>query len=161
MKTIVLSKGFTSTIDDEDFGRVSKFKWTYKGGYAMRSYGPKNDRKYMYLHRFLLNALDLDAHVDHINGNRLDNRRSNLRIASLKENLRNRNHSVIAKSGLRGVYYSKEYSKRNKPWYSRIRLDSGKDRHLGYFETAEEAGKVFDKAAKEIYGEFCGKLNFT
>lgn len=73
------------------------------------------------------------------------------------EDLRNRNHKVLAKSGFRGVYFKKN---RTKPWYSRVQIAPKNYIHLGYFLTAEEAAKTFDEAAKEIYGEFCGKLNY-
>ncbi|NJO48255.1 MAG: Fis family transcriptional regulator [Leptolyngbyaceae cyanobacterium RM2_2_4] len=160
MKKIVLTKGYASTVDDEDFEKVSKFKWLYRGGskgYASRRTSAANGKKWIHLHRFVLGITDPNVEVDHINGNSLDNRKENLRITSRVQNMRNRTHIVLAKSGYRGVYFKKNVY---KPWYSRIRLDNGKDKHLGYHYTAEEAAKAFDKAAKEIYGEFCGKLNF-
>ena len=162
MKKIQLSTGLSSIIDGDDFQRVNQFKWTARTGsggvYAFRSYGPRIDRKYQYLHRFILNIENSSIHVDHINGNTLDNRKENLRTATRQENLRNRNHKVIAKSDYRGVYFKND-RKRSKPWTSRIRIGPGKNKNLGSFYTAEDAAKAFDKAAKQIYGEFCGKLN--
>jgi hypothetical protein len=158
MKSVKLSKGLFALVDDEDFEKVSAFKWsasTHKTPYAIRSFGPKNHRQFEYMHRFIVGA-DPNLDVDHENGNTLDNRKENLRIASRSDNMKNRNHSVIAKSGFRGVYAKKGAG---KPWYARI-VKYGKVKHLGYFYTAEEAAKAFDKAAKEIYGEFCGRLNF-
>ena len=107
------------------------------------------------MHRMLLN---FPEQVDHINGNTLDNRKSNLRIASLKQNTRNLTTKRKSKSGFRGVFRApKNYVSR--PWKAGIKHNN-KNIHLGYFSTPEEAAKAFDKAAKELFGEFHGKLNF-
>jgi hypothetical protein len=96
--------------------------------------------------------------IDHKNGNGLDNRKENLRMASTAENARNLNKkSSNNTSGYRGVSFSKRH--KNKPWMGRIKFN-GKLIHLGYFFTAEEAAKAFDKKAVELFGEFCGRLNF-
>jgi len=95
-----------------------------------------------------------DMQVDHINGNPLDNRRENLRICTRAQNTCNRKAVVNSKSGYKGV--TKKNSSRK--WIPEIRKD-GKKLYLGSYNTPEEAAKAYDKAAKEIFGEFA-KLNF-
>lgn len=85
--------------------------------------------------------------IDHVNGNPADNRISNLRDCSRRENTRNvRTHRDTA-SGLKGAYRDK------KRWTSRICID-GKNVHLGMFDTAEDAAKAYDEAAKKLHGRF-------
>lgn len=83
--------------------------------------------------------------IDHINGNRTDNRIQNLREATNQENSFNKPTSGT--SGFKGVY------RQNNRWRAKIMLD-GKSIHLGYFDSAEEAAEAYNKKAKEIHGEF-------
>lgn len=85
--------------------------------------------------------------VDHINGNPLDNRPCNLREATHAENMRNK--KCHAKSGLKGAYFN---SLRGR-WYSRIMVDR-KNKSLGYFDTAEEAATAYQRASRELHGDF-------
>jgi len=164
MKTIPLSQGKFAIVDDEDFDRVNVYKWTWTKrsndsgeGYALRTFGPRKQRKREMLHNFIMKIEVGTIRADHKNGNGLDNRKENLRLSTQQQNLRNRSHDPLAKSGFRGVYFKKNVS---KPWYSRIRVEGKKNIHLGYFITPEEAAKAFDQAAKLYFGEFCGKLNY-
>lgn len=90
--------------------------------------------------------------VDHRNGDRLDNRRSNLRLATLSQNAANQRRSVRSKSGYIGVSRSGVSS-----WSASIHV--GRPRHLGSFTTAERAARARDRAAFEAWGEFA-TLNF-
>lgn len=150
MKTIQLTKGMKTIVDDEDYNRLNSHQWYYTShGYA------KSD-KLDYMHRFILNA-PVNMEVDHINGNRFDNRKCNLRLVSKDENLRNtskRKHSTNKYKGVR----VKEINFRKKPYYATITINKKKI-HLGYFKTEIEAAWCYDVAALKYHGEFA-KLNF-
>lgn len=92
--------------------------------------------------------------VDHIDHNRLDNRRCNLRVCSYSENGRNRTSRKGSTSGFLGVHWSNSHGK----WVAKIR-SNGHVKHLGYFDIEIEAAKAFDTAAKKIHKEFAN-LNF-
>lgn len=88
------------------------------------------------------------ADIDHINGDRLDNRLANLRLATRSENMRNSRGKRSA-SGLKGAHWRAK----RKAWVSQIYKD-GKCVYLGRFPTAEEAHAAYVKAATELFGEF-------
>jgi hypothetical protein len=94
MKEIKLTKGKTAIVDDEDFDRLSQYKWQFAViGYARRTVyvKGKKGRQTLYMHRDIL-ATPSDMFTDHINGNRLDNRKENLRVCTQAENNRNRRY---------------------------------------------------------------------
>jgi hypothetical protein len=95
-----------------------------------------------------------DVFVDHINGNGLDNRKSNLRICTHQQNCENSRKRKKSFSKYKGVYWSKNAKK----WVAQITID-GKSKHLGYFELEEDAAAAYDKAAVKYFGEFAC-LNF-
>jgi len=97
-QTIYLTKDLTCTVDEIDYPFLAKHLWTVSNSrskrYAMRNVGPAHDRKMLYMHKLVLYRMGLppsDKHVvgDHINGNGLDNRRCNLRWATISENNKN------------------------------------------------------------------------
>lgn len=96
----------------------------------------------------------LPEEIDHINMDRADNRLVNLRPADSSRNKCNRLHGTGA-SGLKGVHPS---GRRERPWKAYITLN-GRYRHLGHFHTPEEAGRVYDAAARQHFGEFA-RCNF-
>jgi hypothetical protein len=88
-------------------------------------------------------------HIDHINGDKSDNRLENLREAGVSQNLANSRKRVDNTSGYKGV----SYYNRDKNWRASISI-YGKQKHLGYFDTAEEAHNSYCRASNLHYGEF-------
>lgn len=92
--------------------------------------------------------------VDHIDGNPLNNQRSNLRLCTKRENARNQKRRADNKSGYKGVHQRI----RSSSWIARIQVQD--DRHfIGEYSTSEEAARAYDAAARALYGEFA-RLNF-
>lgn len=112
----------------------------------------KFNGKQIKLHRYLMNLTDPKVQVDHINRDPLDNRMSNLRIASNAENCRNRNNRKNSKIKYKGVTQTKEGN-----YMARIQVD-GKRICLGRFESPEKAAEVYNKYAEHLHKEFA-KLN--
>ena len=161
--------------------RKNQPKWYAKAPNAQRPdliYGMDGNH-HKSIHRVVMDA-PKGMDVDHINGDTLDNRRENLRICTRAQNSQNKRLRVDSKSGYKGVYEVRESKKRytskktgetkvhvgkpKKPWQAYI-SDPGTafpdKRHirLGYYATAEEAARAYDRKAKELYGEFA-LLNF-
>lgn len=102
----------------------------------------------VYLHRFIMNNPD-GLFVDHINGNGLDNRRSNLRLATNAQNLMNRGASCVSASGYKGV----SWDKLNQSW--KVALHANKKYYfLGRFKSLPDAILAHSKGAKKFHGEF-------
>lgn len=149
-REIKISDGSYVLIDEDDYERVGKWKWSANGnGYAVRNerYAPKKYRK-QYLHRFIIGAKKGQI-VDHINGNTLDNRKSNLRICDLKGNARNSR----GKGGRYSKYKGVTLDKVSRKWVAQIGVD-GKNINLGQFETELEAAKTYNEAALKLHGDF-------
>lgn len=151
---IKITKGFYSLIDEEDFLRVSKFKWSasvYKNNfYAITDIYQKNKKKKIRtgMHRFLMN-FPKNKDVDHINGNGLDNRKINLRVCSRSQNSMNRDKSSLNKSGYKGVSWCKAMNS----WQACISFNR-KTIYLGCYSTPKKAHEIYSIAAKKYYGEF-------
>ena len=147
-------KGY-AIIDDEDFERINKYNWIISSnGYAVH-YKSKN-RKYLgiiRMHRIILDT-PRDKFIDHINGNKLDNRKQNLRFATNSQNQANAKIRSTNKSGFRGVSFHNWSGK----WIVGIKV-MGKSINLGYFSNPKEAAMAFDDAAKIYQGKFA-KTNF-
>lgn len=147
--------GKHAIVDDADYETLSAHKWyVMKNGYATRTIdlgrlnGKKRTRA-MTMHRQLMGEPTLL--VDHCNNDRLDNRRSNLRLATKHENTMNRVLHKNSSTGFKGVFFRKECP--NKPYYARVGMDR-KYVHLGYFKHPEEAAQAYNTKAKELFGEF-------
>ena len=98
---------------------------------------------------FYGNALKSSEHIDHINGNRCDNRIANLRIASIKENLRNTKKHIDGNAPYKGITFNKKCNK----WQAQI-SGGGKYKYIGLFADPKLAAIEYDSHAIEIYGEF-------
>lgn len=151
---IALTQGKYAIVDASDFEHLNQWKWCYvSSGYAMRretvrlSDGTSRNR-YVLMHRQLMSPTDTEQ-IDHINRNRLDNRKSNLRIANQSENMANASLRKDNTSGFRGVYWFKPYKK----WKVSISM-GGKEHHIGYFCNKEDAINARKEAALRIHKEF-------
>ena len=116
-------KGKHAIVDDKDYEKISRYRWYYRCGYAVSDFGVR-------MHRFIMNPPQ-DLVIDHINHDRLDNRRSNLKICTQFENSQNRTH---AKATYGNIYSNKDVTK----WYACNMID-GKRVRSKYYDTYEEA----------------------
>lgn len=148
---IPLASGGFAVIDDEDGNKVSSYKWTSNKGYVQAVINRTSVR----MHRLVLGLKKGEGIVDHINGDKSDNRRSNLRVCTAAENSYNRNKKITNKSGYKGVLWRKNTTSKN--WCAVI-YHKGKSYHLGYFITPLEAAIVYDREASKRFGEFA-RLN--
>lgn len=157
MKKISLSQGRFALIDAEDFEFLNQWEWCYSRGYALRNeyigmIDGKQKAKRIPMHR-LVNKTPDDLQTDHINGDKLDNRKCNLRSCTSSQNHMNKKSPKNSTSKYKGVHWYKK----GKKWKSEIRINK-KGQYLGYFKSEIEAAKAYNKAAIELFGEFA-KLN--
>lgn len=155
LKRIKLTQGKVALVDDKWFPYLSQFKWqarydrTTDAWYAAR----QERRKFIYMHREILNA-PIGLHVDHINGDRLNNTEENLRLATSAQNSWNRDKNKNNTTGYKGVTREKG----RKKVRAQIRVN-GKHIHLGWFDDPRDAALVYDQAVRKYYGKF-GCTNF-
>lgn len=157
VQKVPLTGGKYAIVDDEDHGWISRYKWQFGGGgYPMRGVNLGN-RNFItvYMHRLIMRAGPSEQ-VDHIDGNTLDNRRSNLRRASHTQNARNsvKRRSRAHTSRFKGVCWVKSQGR----WRAYITVDRRRI-HLGRYFDEEQAARAYDRAAVEHFGEFA-RLNF-
>ena len=131
-------------IDLDDVGKVKNYRW----GLTDRDKYVEMRRPRTKLHRFIMDCPD-DMVVDHINGDGLDNRKSNLRICTQAENTRNHSKPCNNTSGYIGVSYGEPYGK----WHAYITYN-GRRITLGYYDTIVEAAEARRQAEIEYFGEY-------
>jgi hypothetical protein len=144
-----LTKGFHALIDVEDWDIVSPLRWqasVVKG----RVYAKSGKH---YLHRIIMDAAK-DRQVDHISGDPLDNRRSNLRPCTNRQNSSNQ-RSRGGSSKYKGVHWNRKQS----VWVASIHANYG-TQYIGHFNFEEDAAKAYDTRAREVFGEFA-RTNFA
>lgn len=156
MRYIELTKGYTTIVDDSDYDVLCKYKW-----HAMDTIGrvvaarvitnEDYTRTLQLLHRVIMIAPP-ELEVDHINGNTLDNRRSNLRLCTHQENCMN---ASVAKHSSKFKGVSRNVT--GKKWVAQIRYNN-RLIYLGSFESEESAAKAYNVKASELFGEFA-RLN--
>jgi len=148
-------------VDDEDYDMMSNYSWSMdKDGYAQASIRGswdkiKNTDKKVKAHRILMGS-PIGMEIDHKNGVRLDCQKGNLRVATRAQNLRNQK-KTRGSSKYKGVCLYKN-SKKQPYWKVSITLHH-KVINLGYSDSEEAAARMYDRKAKELFGEFA-KLNF-
>ena len=150
MKVIVATGKEVLADDDFELPKGRTIYVAKSHGYVILiKYEGKIDDKYVYsriyLHRYITGAPD-GMFVDHINGNKLDNRSCNLRVCTMAQNNMNTGPKT-------GEYKGVHWSKTQKKWVSQITKD-GKTQTLGSFGAEEAAAIVYNKAATELYGEY-------
>lgn len=165
MREIKLTKGYIALVDDEDYDVLSKYKWQANDSdknitYATRSGRDKDNRRItVSMHRQILSISDPKVFVDHINGNGLDNQKTNLRLATNAQNVTNRRSAKGSSSQYLGVHFwlEKSYYKSKVYFYERWRAQikkDGKSISLGTYKTEIEAAKAYNEAAVKLHGEF-------
>lgn len=154
MRRIALSGakgiGLYVLVDELDYCYLFKHKWfLHSGGYAVRNDGQGKNRKVVFMHREVSKARAGQL-IDHVNGNRLDNRRLNLRTCTSTENTRHRTRlAANNNSGFNGVYWSSS----NKRWTAQITIGR-KTYYLGVFKNKADAIAVRRRASSSNFGKF-------
>lgn len=151
MKEIKLTNSnLTTIIDDEDYPRVSKYKWRKDKDSRTNYFTVRGtvDNKNVYLHRFVLGLKNSKQVVDHIDRNTLNNQKSNLRLVTQRENVLNSNTKKESHISIRN---------KNNKWcvYDVINKKS-----LGTYLTCDEALLVRDKLLLELLGELCSQFTY-
>jgi hypothetical protein len=140
VKEIALTQGKVAIIDDEDYELVSLSKWHFhKRGYAVTQ---RQGRQYR-LHQLIIQSRD-GLMVDHINRDKLDNRRCNLRLVDKSVNNRNRDPEPRSSSGIKGVHWHPS----SRKWQVSL-MANGRREHFGTYENKHEAARV----SKEVYAK--------
>ena len=129
---------------------LSQWDWEFHDKYALRQFYVGKKHVTLYMHQVVLPPRKGFV-VDHINGEKLDNRRENLRYANLGQNQHNRRKLCTNTSGFKGVHWHKG------KWEAAIVKDNKKV-YLGRFISKELAALAYNEAAKELHGEFA-RLN--
>lgn len=155
MKKIRIAKDAYTIVDDEDYQYLSQFKWYYNKHRGYAHFGGRHSdlfRNKALMHRVILGLNDKSSshiEVDHINRDKLDNRKSNLRLCDHSSNQSNSKLRVNNSSGYRGVHWNKA----TKMWRCKI-TRHGKTYELGYFSDRIEAAKVYNDHSVNLFGEF-------
>lgn len=151
MICLLLTKNRYALIDNEDWDLVKSYSWrALPSGYVYTSL-PRKDgkRPNLYLHRLLLNVADKQVQVDHVDGDPLNNCRSNLRTCNASQNQANKRVQRNNTSGYKGVVFHKE----SQTWHAVIKHNS-RTISLRYHKTKEEAFSAYREAAIALKNEF-------
>ncbi len=151
-KIIKLSRGLETIVSDEDYDYLSKTKW-YASSAGGTFYAAKKGQKIVYMHRIITGAT-MCQEVDHVDGNSLNNRRENLRIAEHRQNLQNQKPQTGKSSRYKGVYKDR----RKKTWTVQIK-DRGQMRTINGIEREEIAAYIYDLLALDRFKIFA-RFNF-
>ena len=140
-------------IDKDVKDELNEYKWhVKKDGYMYRNASTEELRNGMprsiSMHRQLM-GFPKGKTIDHINHDKLDNRLSNLRIASYSDNQANRRKLKRTSSKYKGV----RYHRRDNVWHAYIAVE-GEQKHLGTFEGERDAAQAYNSVAKKIFGDF-------
>lgn len=154
-RLIRLTQGKFAVVDEEDFDRVNKYKWTViharNAWYAIRTVHEGKGHRTERMSVFILGNKGLV--VDHRDGNGLHNYKSNLRICTNGQNVKNRAKTINTKSLFKGVWITK-----GGKFQSEVRCDNVRY-YVGTFNSEIECARAYDMKAKELHGEF-SRLNF-
>jgi hypothetical protein len=164
-RKIELTQGKITIVDNFDYLWLSKYKWYFGGNYAVRNLSVKRGevsttypRRSVFMHKEILNYYNLllpNQIGDHINGDKLDNRKKNLRSVTYRQNTQNSKKQL--QQGCHSEYKGVILENKDK-WRSCI-FNNGKKLTLGFFKNEIDAALAYDVAALYFYGEFA-RLNF-
>lgn len=154
MKTIELTQGKFALVDDEDFEELSKHKWHYVHGYAIRTVGRSPSMETIAMHRQIMKA-PKGTIVDHKDLNPLNNMRSNLRFATHQDNVHN---SKKYSHGVTSKYKGVSWDSHRNMWRSTIVFNE-KQIFIGRFDSEIKAAEAYDSKATELFKEFA-RTNF-
>lgn len=154
------SKGENFLVDIDKYDLIKDYSWYISDkGYVVTNMTKNNGKqKKISLHRFITNCPD-NLVVDHIHGkeSRFDNRSSNLRVCTNQENQFNKSHKYQRDIKVKGV---SKHTYRGKTRYQAHIQINKKSKNLGLYQTIKEAADAYDKAAKELFGEFAWLNNY-
>jgi hypothetical protein len=148
-KELLLLRGEITLVDAEDYEYLSQWGWYKDGtGYASMSITEDGKQRIYFLHRVIMvRVCDITGKViDHINGDRLDNRKENLRAVSNAENLQNVHNK---RKGCSSKYFGVWYDKGRQNWYAHI-MKNYRKYYIGRFDTELEAAIAYNKKAEEL-----------
>jgi hypothetical protein len=149
MKTISLSQGKITIVDDDDYKWLSRWKWYFRSGYAVRVNKTETGKVVtVWMHREIINT-PVGMFTDHKNLDKLDNRKINLRVCT---NIQNQKNSLGKKSNTSG-YTGVQWHSGAKKWRASIFINS-KHISLGLYKNKEDAARAYDKALVAEFGEF-------
>lgn len=149
---LTVNTGREILIEESDYNLISEYLWCEsKEGYA-RTTSKSNKNKSILMHRLIFGNRSPEL-IDHINGNKLDNRRCNLRGCSNSQNQMNRQVSKNKSSQYKGVHWASDRGK----WRALIQKDKATYR-LGDFETEDAAAIAYNEKALQLFGTFA-RLN--
>ena len=148
--------GQYALVDNEIFNWINQWQWCVDKGYAVRGKSKKNGKQVsnIRMHRAIVEtyqSIDKSVYIDHINGNKLDNRKVNLRVVNQKQSAINRPIMSGSRVKYKGVTYEK------MKYRARIYPD-GKAISLGSYDTPEEAAEAYNRAAEQYYKQYA-RLN--
>jgi hypothetical protein len=149
IRYIPLMHGQFAIVDAEDYEWLNRYTWVLWSGYAIRHSSGKS----FFMHREIVQAPP-GMVVDHINGNRLDNRRCNLRLCTRPQNVRN----AAKRPGCLSQYKGVSFDRRHNSWYATIWFKN-RSIGLGHYHDEAQTARAYDRAALELFGEFAW-LNF-
>lgn len=152
---ILTKDGSVAVTDGMFYDIVSKYTWDKdSNGYISASFKDEEGFRPHRLQNYILPDIPSGYVIDHINGNKFDNRICNLRLATIKENNANRS----SKTGSSSIYKGVSFDSSRGKWISSIQID-GKTKHIGRFDNEREAAVAYDLESFKVYGEFA-RLNF-
>lgn len=142
-------EGKFALVDAENAEVILGNSWSVNKGYAMRGMYFHGSTKSFKMEWFIMGKPMPGYCIDHISGDRLDNRKSNLRVCTMAQNKTNRTKKDHNKHGYTGIFWH-EIRKR---FYARIKV-AGKYVYIGSYRSKEEAARAYNKAARKYHGEF-------
>lgn len=149
MKYIKLTQNRKAIVDDKDYGFLNQWKWHYSSGYARR-HKPRaiSAAGYFYMHQ-VINHTPQGQDTDHINGNKLDNRKQNLRTVTRSENMLNTGKRTFSRFIPTSKFVGVRFISRLQKWQAKITVNY-KPIHLGLFQSEKEAALAYKKYINDL-----------